>query len=62
MGVDWINLAQDKGKWQATLHTGSIQCGKFLCVARDLLVSQVWFCSVELLSNFAVVPAVYTCC
>ena len=29
------------------------------CLARDLLVSQVGFCSVELLSDIAVVPTVY---
>lgn len=28
-------------------------------VARDLLVSQVGFCSIEFLSNVAVVPTVY---
>jgi hypothetical protein len=29
-GMDCINLAQDKGKWPATMQTGSIQCGEFL--------------------------------
>jgi hypothetical protein len=29
-GIDWINLAQDRDRWQALVNTGSIKCGEFL--------------------------------
>ena len=36
-GVDWINLAQDKGKWQALVNM--IQRRKFLDWLRSLSLS-----------------------
>ena len=33
-GMDWIDLAQDRDRWQATVHStepsGSIKCWEFL--------------------------------
>jgi hypothetical protein len=34
-GIDWINLAQDRDRWQTIVNTvmnlrGSITCGEFL--------------------------------
>jgi hypothetical protein len=34
-GMDWINLAQDRDKWQVVVNTvnepsGSKKCGKFI--------------------------------
>ena len=28
-GKDWINLAEDRERWQALVNVGSIKCGEF---------------------------------
>jgi hypothetical protein len=29
-GMDWIELAQDMGKWRADRPSGSVKCGEFI--------------------------------
>ena len=49
---DWIELAQDRGRWRALVSTvkdlrGSIKCGEFLDQLQNQLASQEGLCSME---------------
>jgi hypothetical protein len=54
-GMDWIDLAQDGGQvaGSCTLGnepSGSIKCGEFFLIAKDLLAFQAGLCSIGLLN------------
>jgi hypothetical protein len=51
--MDWIHLAQDRGKWRAVAENScSIKMRGISRLAENMLASQEGLCSMELVSRF----------